>query len=162
MSDACRHCGSPAPGRICHFCGTLTRGLDSAKVEAEAIAELHAAINDADDETRARLLKNGPLPSDRDVLIDAALRTCQLLDPSSFADDTPQAAIARIQAMIMKLRVLAAGDPVATRAIAELEAGIARYEAGAKTESAEGSRVVLILGLILLAMIGGCVFWLKR
>lgn len=164
MSETCNGCGSAVTGRVCHFCGTITRSLESAASEAEAIAELHAAITASkDDETRARLLKNGPLPSDRDVLIDAGLRASQLLDPSTYADDTPKAAIARVQAVVMKLRVIGDSDAVTQRAVTELEQGLARYQVGAEKESAEGSRAVAVVAFFFLALVGGIgflIWWL--
>lgn len=166
MSETCSGCGSAVAGRVCHYCGTIVRMLESPSSEAEAIAELHAAITSAsEDAVRARLLKNGPLPADRDVLVDAGLRAAQLLDPSTYADETPKAAITRVEAVVMKLRVVAGNDGVAQRAIQELEQCIKRYRQGVIEESKQGSRAVLVLLAIVVLVVGGIialVTWLLR
>lgn len=158
MEERCKSCGSEARGRVCHFCGSLVGRIESPEAEAEAIAELHVAISDAkDDQTRARLLGNGPLPDDRDVLIDAALRAAQLLEPKSYADQTPHAAVRRVEAVCMKLRVLAADDAVADRGVAELEKKLESFKAAVAHEEREGSKAALVflaLGLALLGALG--------
>lgn len=162
MEDSCKVCGSEARGRICHFCGTLVGRLESPEAEAEVIAELHVAISAAkDDPARARLLANGPLPDDRDVLIDAALRASQLADPKSYADQTPHAAVRRIEAVRMKLRVLAPGDPVAERAVAELGKKLEAFEADEAREQSEGSKSVLVFLAVAVVLFtgAGVVVW---
>jgi hypothetical protein len=140
---------------VCHFCGTLITRIESPEAEVEAIAELHAAITDAnDDKARARLLANGPLPDDRDVLIDAALRASQLMSPKDYADETPHAAVRRVEAVCMKLRVLAAGDPVADRGVHELEKKLAAFKHGAAQEEREGGKAVLVILLVGLGLFG--------
>lgn len=155
MDEHCRSCGSEARGRVCHFCGSLVGRIESPEAEAEAIAELHVAISDAkDDKARARLLANGPLPDDRDVLIDAALRAAQLLDPKSYADETPHAAVRRVEAVCMKLRVLAADDAVADRGVAELEKRLGSFKAGVTHEEREGSKAMLVFLVLVLGVLG--------
>jgi hypothetical protein len=155
VGESCKSCGSPARGRVCHCCGTLVGRIESPEAEAEAIAELHVAITDAkDDKARARLLANGPLPDDRDVLIDAALRASQLMSPKHYADETPHAAVRRVEAVCMKLKVLAAGDPVADRGVQELEKKLSAFKDGVTEEEREGGKAVLVLLLVCLAFFG--------
>lgn len=153
----CRGCGSPTRGRVCHFCGMVTDRIESPEAEAEAIHELHVAISAAkDDEARARLLANGPLPDDRDVLIDTALRATQLLDPKNYNDQTPHAATRRVEAVCIKLKILASDDVVARRAVEQLEKKLADFQAGVKREHSEGGKAVfwfVTVGLLLLAAI---------
>lgn len=156
MDERCKSCGSEARGRVCHFCGTLVGRIESPAAEAEAIAELHFAIGEAkDDAARARLIANGPLPDDRDVLIDAALRAAQLLEPKSYADQTPHAAVRRVEAVCMKLRVLAAGDAVAARGVDELEKKLAAFAQGVAHEEREGGKAALIFLVLGAALLGG-------
>lgn len=141
---------------MCRYCGTVRAPLESTSDEAEAIAELHRAIAEADsDSVRARILKHGPIPTDQDVLIDSGIRTAQLLDPERYTDDTPAAAIARIQAISMKLRLLSDGSGSAKRAADELEQRIERYRHDAKRESRAGVRAVIILVLLAIAIAFG-------
>lgn len=158
-NTACKSCGSDGRGRVCHFCGTLLSVIESPEAEADAIAELHVAITEApDDPARARLLANGPLPDDRDVLIDSALRASQLLDPKNYASETPNAAARRIEAVCMKLRVLAPSDPVADRAVAELEAKLSRHTKVVAKEEREGNRLVLVLIVVCALLLSGVVY----
>ena len=159
LNTICKSCGSEGVGRICHYCGTLLSRIESPEAEADAIAELHVAITAAtDDPARARLLANGPLPDDRDVLIDAALRAAQLLDPRNYADETPNAAMRRVEAVCMKLRVLAPSDAVADRAIDELQAKLARHSDLVSKEQREGNRLVVVLAVICAGVFAGVAY----
>ncbi len=138
---------------MCHYCGTAGAPLESSGEEAEAIAELHRAIAETDsDAVHARLLKHGPIPTDQEVLIDAGIRTAQLLDPERYVDDAPAAAIARLQAISMKLRLLSDPSGAAKRAAEELEQRVERYRVDAKRESRAGVRALIILGLVVIAI----------
>lgn len=153
--DVCPSCGAPARGRVCHVCGSLVRRVESPEAEAEALAELHVAAAAADDPTRARLLGNAVLPDDRDVLLDAALRCVQLLSAKEYADKTPHAAVRRIEAVCAKLRILAPGDDIARRGVAELEAKLVAFRREVAIEETAGNRIVAGILLFVVALIGG-------
>lgn len=143
---------------MCLFCGTSLTVATNANEEAQALEELHQAILRAEtDEARARILANGLLPDHPAELIDAGLRAAALLDPKQYATPIPTAAIARIEALRAKLRLL--GEDAADR---ELAASVARYEAGAATESREGGRIVLLLFLVLLGGVVVVILALRR
>ncbi|MBL8720588.1 MAG: hypothetical protein JNL79_31675 [Myxococcales bacterium] len=155
---ACRACGAASEGFVCLFCGTSLTVATSPADEAQALEELHQAILRAEtDEARARILGNGLLPDHPAELVDAGLRAAALLDPKQYATPIPTAAIARIEALRAKLRLL--GEDAADR---ELGASVARYEAGAASESKEGARVVAMLFLVLLAGIVVVILALRR
>lgn len=157
MADRCQSCGSEVRGRICHFCGSVVGRIETPEAEAEAIQELHVAISEArDDKARARLISGGPLPDDRDVLLDAALRATQLLDPKNYSYETPHAALRRIEAVASKLRVLAPGDDVAQRGVNELEKRLSEFQAAVAREEQAGNKAVfgiLVVAVALLAAV---------
>lgn len=143
---------------MCLFCGASVSVATSPAEEAQAIDELHQAILRAEnDQVRARILANGPLPDHASELVDAGLRASALLDPKQYATAVPTAAIARIEALRAKLRLL--GEDAADR---ELAASVARYEASAATESKEGARLVAVLFLVLLGGIAVVILALRR
>ena len=158
VEDRCQGCGSEVRGRICHFCGSVVGRIETPEGEAEAIQELHVAIGEApDDKARARLISNGPLPDDRDVLLDAAFRATQLLDPKNYSYETPHAALRRIEAVASKLRVLAPSDEVAQRGVTELEKRVSEFRAAVVREEHEGNTAVfwiLVVAVALLVAVG--------
>jgi hypothetical protein len=157
-SQPCRACGADATGFVCLYCGAPLLPATSAAEERQALEELHQAMVHAkEDSQRARILANGSLPDDDRVLTDAGLRAAALLDPERYADDTPSAAIARIEAIRAKLRMR--GQLVADR---ELGARIDAYRKGAERETGVGLRASLAFAAFAIALIVGIVVAVKR
>lgn len=156
--ETCRACGAAASGYVCLYCGaSLTPALDY-DAERQALEELHQAmLRAAADADRARILGHGPIPDDDRALVDAGLRAAALLVPQNYADATPGAAIARIEAIRAKLRMR--GNAVADR---ELGARVDEYQKGAARESDTGLRAVLVLVAALTAIVVVIVLALRR
>lgn len=146
----CRACGAESSGFVCLHCGTSLAPTTSASDEARATEELHQAVVHAKtDEERARILANGPIPDHTAEIVDAALRSAALLDPKKYATEVPTAAIARIESMRAKLRLL--GEDAADR---EIENRIKRYHVEAGIESREGSQAVLLMLGVVVVLVG--------
>lgn len=145
MAATCTTCGAPDQGGfVCHFCGLPTRTLASAEEEARALGEYHVALTNAEDEkVRVRLLENGFLPSQTEVLVDAGLRMLPTLE-NAVAEHQ---AAGRLQAIISKLRI--AGGASAGSAADELARHLARYR---RSDRVMGYWVMGILGGLLFAI----------
>jgi hypothetical protein len=121
----CPNCGAPLKRVLCEYCGTLGVAHPVIDEQRQALEVFHGLLSAKDDKAQIELLKNGFLPDDRDVLIEAGLR-CVALMGFDNADDVEEAAIGRLRAISRKLR-LQLGDEKSLRAAADFEKEIERY-----------------------------------
>jgi len=119
----CENCGAISQGVICSFCGAVVSRGNSKEEQQEALEAFHALIAEKsgvdNDLLVMRLLETGYLPTDRDVLIDAAMRALASGTASPYGV-IYAATEARVQAIIFRLRLFP-DDSVAANAADLLE-----------------------------------------
>ncbi|RMG09313.1 MAG: hypothetical protein D6731_19900 [Planctomycetota bacterium] len=120
MNDPCPGCGASGTSPICGYCGRAGAGTVDPARQRKALDAFHALLAREEDVlARARLLRNGFLPDDPEVLLDAAARCVALLDQQLIATGAPEAAADRLRAALRRLE--AAGSPPSARAPFEAE-----------------------------------------
>ena len=156
----CQSCGADSQGRVCAYCGALAQPAGDAADEKALLDELHQLISQKDDdkaEEKAQLLRNGFLPENVPVLVDAGLRCVPFLTASQADQAVPVAALRRLEAIVMKLRVLPQ-TPDVQRALAELEPRVRQQQVAEKRENRLstilgcGCLIFLVLGIIGVAL----------
>jgi hypothetical protein len=121
--------------------------------EPVALAEYHALLQSEVGEKLARLLRHGFLPSSESMLIEAGMHCLPLIGGNH--DDESEAAAARLEAIVARLKVTGAGAE-ANRAIYEFGTSISRYRSSARKSTLLGCLILSAAGLLAL----GLVLWL--
>jgi hypothetical protein len=121
----CPNCGAPLKRVLCEYCGTLGVAHPVLDEQRQALEVFHGLLAGKDEKAQINLLKNGFLPDDRDVLIEAGLRCVALMGYDN-TDDVDEASIGRLRAISRKLRYMP-GDEQARRAAEDFEKEIGRY-----------------------------------
>jgi len=162
MSDlpiTCPQCGAPLKRSLCEYCGTLGLPHPNLEEQKQALEVFHGLLAARDEKGQLALLKNGFLPDDREVLIEAGLRCLPLIGHDS-TGDLEEAAVARLRAVIAKLNLLP-GDSVARQAVINFEKEMGRYKKVTYRNLAIGLLLVAVpLCLILCAAMAGLYWWL--
>lgn len=115
-------------GMVCMSCGRLAAVPSSAADERQALSELHDAFTKTDDLVkRADLIRNAFLPSDTEVLLEAAIRCQALLNTDQLGTGVPEAAESRIRAILSKLE-LEPGTDQTKRAVATFESVLVDFD----------------------------------
>lgn len=122
----CPQCGAPLQRALCEYCGTLGLSHPNVDEQKQALEVLHGLLASKDEKGQLALLKNGFLPDDRDVLIEAGLRCVPLIGHDS-TGDVEEAAIARLRAIVAKLNLLS-DDNLARQAARNFEQEMGRYK----------------------------------
>jgi|GEM_PF-770796 len=115
-SNKCPHCGASYTGLICDFCGTLVGMTDTVERQRQALDELHQLIVNSPWEKQILLIKNGYLPYDANLLIDAGLKCISLINDAEVRSGRSDAAQGRLEAVITKLQ-LRPGDQEISKAL---------------------------------------------
>lgn len=110
---------------MCEYCGMLAVAHPAIDEQRQALEVFHSLLAAKPENEQVNLLKNGFLPDDTDVLIEAGLRCVALLGYDNI-EDADEAAIGRLRAIIRKLRIQA-GDEKSRRALQDFEKEIRRY-----------------------------------
>ena len=158
MSDnnSCNRCGAQLNGLVCEYCGSLARLHMNRDEERDALAEYHNILLNMEPKAQINLLQNGFIPDATDVLIEAGIRCIPLIDIKQTADDTVEAAYRRLQAIMIKLRLLPANAEI-TQALKEFERVTKAYQ----TSDRQLSIVLTVIAVIMVVIcIGFAVFLL--
>ena len=151
---SCANCGAVVAGVVCAYCGTLTHALSNVEQEQLAWQAFLTLMQGKSEEEQIRLLKNGFLPDNFQLLTEAGLHCVRLVDLALPADDVVEAAVNRLRAIVAKLRIIphtAEGD----RAIAEFEKTIAAHQTASQRLNKQmfiGCLFLVVLGLAALAL----------
>lgn len=94
--------------------------------QKQALEVLHGLPASKDEKGQLALLKNGFLPDDRDVLIEAGLRCVPLIGHDS-SGEVEEAAIAHLQAIVARL-ILLSKENLARQAARNFEQEMGRYQ----------------------------------
>ncbi|HAD82147.1 MAG: hypothetical protein A2509_00935 [Candidatus Edwardsbacteria bacterium RIFOXYD12_FULL_50_11] len=101
----CPHCGAAFTGLICDFCGALVGMTDTVERQRQALDELHRLIVNSPWEKQLLLIKNGYLPDDANLLMDAGLKCISLINDAEVRSGRSDAAQGRLEAVITKLQL---------------------------------------------------------
>ncbi|MDQ7797607.1 MAG: hypothetical protein RDU76_01515 [Candidatus Edwardsbacteria bacterium] len=101
----CPHCGAAFTGLICDFCGALVGMTDTVERQRQALDELHRLIVNSPWEKQLLLIKNGYLPDDANLLMDAGLKCISLINDAEVRSGRSDAACGRLEAVITKLQL---------------------------------------------------------
>jgi hypothetical protein len=151
-TQLCPTCGAATSGLVCAYCGTLTSPLSDVQDERRAWQEFLTAMHDKSEEEQVKLLQNGFLPDNFQLLTEAGLHCVRLIKLSDPADDVVQSAATRLRATITKLKIIphtAEGD----RAIAEFEKTLAAHQTADKRLNKQ-----VFIGFLVLLLICGAGF----
>jgi len=125
--------------------------------EMQALTEYHNILLKLEEkpETEIKLLSKGFIPSNPDVLIEAGVRVIPMIDLTNTGDDVVEAASRRLNAIILKLRLLPP-TPETTQALNEFESFMEEFKALHKKQGREGGIIIL---LIVVFLIAACLFF---
>lgn len=125
--------------------------MPSGNAERLALDELHAAVQQAgnDFERVEALVKNAPVPTSEDLLIEAGTRVLPLLD-----GDHADADRARLDALTSLLRTRAGAGSAGERAVSEFQARIAEHDRQRASDERVGGRMLLGCAVVLVALVG--------
>jgi hypothetical protein len=112
-SNKCRFCGGTYLGLICDFCGAVVGMTDTVERQRQALDELHKLIVNSPREKQIMLIRNGYLPDDTNLLIDAGLKCISLINDSELRAGRSEAAQGRLEAVITKLQLRPRDDELA-------------------------------------------------
>ena len=154
--NTCQQCSAQLKGLVCEYCGSLARLHLNREEERDALAEYHNILLKLDSEAQINLLQNGFIPDAPDVLIEAGIRCVPLIDIKQTADDVVEAAYRRLQAIMIKLRLLPSTADI-TQALQEFERVTNEYNQSDRKLNIVLSVLAIIivivcLGLIVLAL----------
>ena len=157
----CPQCGAPLKRALCEYCGTLGLPHPNVDEQKQALEVFHGLLAGKDEQGQIALLKNGFLPDDREVLIEAGLRCVPLIGHDS-TGDLEEAAIARLRAIIAKLN-LVPGNSAARQAAKNFEQEMGRYKKLTYRNLTIGLLLVAIpLCLVVCVAMAGLYWWLGR
>jgi len=149
-TPTCSACGANLPGAICAYCGA--RDGSNGRDELAAVEELHRRLATEEKEGAIHLVKMAFLPHDGTALVEAGLRLVPMLGEANTQDSLANAAMERLEAIVIKLRVHG-DDDRARRALVELEQRLTRHRTSVARENRVFAVVFSLLGVLLL---GGC------
>ena len=153
MSLNCANCNAPLSGHICDYCGTKA-GDSQIETEKKKLASFHQCVKDSDPEKRHESLAHGYMPESPEVLLEAGFNMVPLIKSDELSYDNTKAAVARLQAIVTRLKSAEQTDAIA-KAIVEFDEVIARYE--------REDRILGIscLGAIAVAIAGAIWLWVQ-
>lgn len=154
--ETCRGCGAGFKGLICEYCGLASPRAEDPAVEREALDEFQLLLGRCELEPRAKLLREGFLPSTAPNLLEAGVRCLQFLDES--AEEPAASAMRRLDAIVAKLAALPSSGEL-TRAIAHYQA---RIDAHRRAERATMVSGFVLVGSVLLAVVAGLIWLLSK
>lgn len=104
-AENCTYCGAQIINSrfICPYCGSYISQTHSPQEEKSALIELHSIIVQSPKEKQIDIIRNGFLPDNTPVLIDAGVRTVAMIDTKEPNDDRNLAAVSRLESIILKL-----------------------------------------------------------
>ncbi len=153
----CPQCGAPLTRALCEYCGTLGVPQPNPEEQKQALEVFHGLLVSKDVAGQVSLLKNGFLPDDRDMLVEAGLRCVPLIGHDS-TGDAEEAAVARLRAIIAKLS-LRTGDGLAQQASANFEKELERYRTITIRNMAVGVLLIAVPVCLVLGLIGAGLYW---
>jgi hypothetical protein len=151
--STCPACGDVVTGRVCPTCNARIAPPGADPGEFRSLEEFHGDVARRSKEEQATLLRNGFLPDDLDVLIEAGLRCIALLDPDSWSSEPCKAARQRLEAIAAKLS-MTRKDPRASAAADDFRRRLRQGEAADRRSCLFG---LFILAVLLAAAIWGAV-----
>ncbi len=157
LPATCPQCGAPLKRALCEYCGTLGLPHPSLDEQKQALEVFHGLLAARDEKGQLALLKNGFLPDDRDVLIEAGLRCVPLIGHDS-TGDIEEAAIARLRAVIAKLNLLP-GDSAARQAAKNFEQEMGRYKQVSSRNLAFGLLIVAVPVCLAAGLVVAALYW---
>ena len=160
MSDlpiTCLQCGAPLKRALCEYCGTLGLPHPNVDEQKQALEILHGLLPTKGEKEQLALLKNGFLPDDRDVLIEAGLRCVPLIGYDS-TGDIEEAAIARLRAVVAKLNLLQ-GDSLARQAVKNFEQEMGRYKKQTYRNLVFGLLIIAVPVCLVLGLVVAVLSW---
>lgn len=164
MSDlplTCPQCGAPLKHALCEYCGTLGLPRPNVDEQKQALEIFHGLLAAKNEKEQLALLKNGFLPDDRDVLIEAGLRCVPLIGHDS-TGDIEEAAIARLRAVVAKLNLLPS-DSLARQAARSLEQEMGRYKKLTYRNLVIGLLIFVVPVCLVVGIVAtGLYWWLGR
>ena len=153
----CGSCGERSSGQFCGYCGSRIRQAEDVSIQARALNELHEALVNAERKEAARLLKNGTLPNDRELLVEAGLRTLPHINPDDVLMGVTEAAIKRLKTVMRKLR-LRHQDEYTRNALRQFERELREYRARDRQNLISGTIALgviasVIAGIVVLVVV---------
>lgn len=148
----CGTCGAIRPGLVCAYCGAREGDGAAQRDELAAVEELHRRLATEPKEAAIHLVKMAFLPHEPTALLEAGLRLVPMLGDANTQDALANAAMERLDAVLIKLRV-AAPDEQVRRALPELEARLARHRSSVAREN---RMFAWLFGTIAVLLVGGC------
>ncbi len=151
----CCGCGAPKDTVICSQCGAVNGNLESRAEERAALDDYREVLNRPGAVDKCRVLREGWIPTDREVLLEAAERTKLLLGaPGRPPDDLAEAAALRFELIIDGLKH-STQSPELFKRILELDQHLSRLRARKKRRWP-----LALLIALLLSVVGAFGFWL--
>ncbi len=153
----CPQCGAPLKRALCEYCGTLGLPHPNVDEQKQALEVFHGLLAAKEEQGQVALLKNGFLPADREVLIEAGLRCLPLIGHDS-TGDLEEAAIARLRAIIAKLNLLP-GDSAARQAVKNFEQEMGRYKQLTYRNLVLGLLIFAVPACLVLCLTAAGLYW---
>jgi hypothetical protein len=144
----CPQCGAPLKRVLCEYCGTLGLAHPLIDEQRQALEVFHGLLATKDQKTQINLLKNGFLPDDRDVLIEAGLRCVALLGNDE-TGDLEEAVVGRLRAVSAKLH-LRPTDETTQKALASFDGELKRFKRNDRNAVLLG--LSMLVGIVLLCV----------
>lgn len=153
----CLQCSAPLNGLVCEYCGSLANLHMNQDEEMQALTEYHNILLKLEEKPEAeiKILSNGFIPSNPDVLIEAGVRMIPIIDLTNTYDDVVEAASRRLDAISLRLRLLP-DTPEITRALKEFETFTEEFNVLHKKQSKETN---ILIALLLVFIIAACLFF---
>lgn len=153
----CKNCGANITRAVCEYCGTLAVPQPSILEQREALELLHSLITSKPLTEQNALIRQAFLPDDPDVLIEAGLRSLQMLPLRD--NDHTEAVLARLRSIMVKLK-LASSTPKIQQALISFEKEIKAHKKQTATDIMWGLGIFILLPLVVIGTI--VYFWLVR
>jgi len=142
---------------VCRQCGAFSGKAGDVELERRGLDDYRRLLRELDAEGKVRLLSTGFLPCSVDALIEAGLQCVPLIDENWTSAEECQAAVRRLDAIGLKLRILTT-DERALRAEREFSAKVGSFR---RTDHRDGVRGVVMI-LALLAGLVAAAVWVVR
>lgn len=151
----CPNCGANLTRTVCEYCGTLGIPHPNIEQQKQALEVFHSIVTSKSETEQIGFIRQAFLPDDPDVLIEAFLRSIQMLPDG----DNPhiEAILGRLRAIIMKLE-LQPSTPKIKQALEKFEKELAAHKKRSTSDILWG--IALIIGLPALLIGLGLYLWL--
>jgi len=156
LKAKCPQCGASFVGLVCDYCGALAGPIESMEDQKRALDEYHRHLRTGDRKKQIVFLKSGFLPDYNKLLIDAGLTCATLVNQDELMISRSEAAVSRLESIIMKLRILPQ-DEETKKAAEMLQAKVDKFN---KTQE-QNTTYGLIFFAVVTALIVLAVWYFK-